>query len=78
MPITRHIDDSTINDHIRRIMSQRVAIRELAEKYGLEDNYKVERLSLLTLPNTLGQYREQHIVSVDYKDRIKEYGEKTQ
>lgn len=51
MQAPRHIDDSTINDHIRRIMSQRVAISELADKYGLEDNQKVERLSLLTLPN---------------------------
>ena len=51
------IDDNSINDHIRRIMTQRSAISELAQKYGLEDNQKVERLSLLSVPNQLGQYR---------------------
>jgi hypothetical protein len=49
--ISRHIDDNTINDHIRRIMTQRVAISQLADKYGLDDIHKVERLSLLTVPN---------------------------
>jgi hypothetical protein len=51
------IDDNSINDHIRRIMTARLAISDLALKYGLEDNQKVERLSLLTVPNQLGQYR---------------------
>jgi hypothetical protein len=50
------VDDNSINDHIRRIITQRTAISELALKYGLEDNKKVERLSLLSVPNPLGQY----------------------
>ena len=29
------IDDHTINDHIRRIMANRPAISDLAQKYGL-------------------------------------------
>ena len=48
------IDDQSLNDHIKRIASQRTAISDLALKYGLEDNYKVQKLSLLTLPNTIG------------------------
>jgi hypothetical protein len=32
-------------------MTQRVAISQLADKYGLDDIHKVERLSLLTVPN---------------------------
>jgi hypothetical protein len=48
------VDDNSINDHIRRIITQRTAISELALKYGLEDNKKVERLSLLSVPNPLG------------------------
>jgi hypothetical protein len=73
----RHIDDNTINDHIRRIMSQRGAISQLASKYGLDDIHKVERLSLLTLPNQLGQYRDNELASVEMRDRVKEYHEKT-
>jgi hypothetical protein len=37
-----YIDDSTINDHIRRIMHNRPAITDLAHKYGLYDNQKVD------------------------------------
>ena len=48
MPV---IDDYTINDHIRSIMTQRTAISDLANKYGLLDNQKVEKLSYLTVPN---------------------------
>lgn len=72
------IDDNTINDHIRRIMTLRSGIGELAQKYGLQDNHKVASLSLLTLPNQLGQYKENQLMSVEKRDRIKEYHEKTQ
>lgn len=37
-----YIDDNTINEHIRRIMHNRSAISELAQKYGLYDNQKVD------------------------------------
>lgn len=76
MPV---IDDHTINDHIRSIMHQRTAISELARKYGLEDNQKIERLSYLTVPNMLGQYKgPDALISVEKKDRVKEFHEKTQ
>ena len=56
-----------------------MAITDLALKYGLEDNQKIEKLSYLTLPNNLGQYRDgvDQLQSVNKKDRIKEYHEKT-
>ena len=51
------IDDHTINDHINSIISQRSAISQLAFKYGLSDNYKVEQLSFLPVANPLGEYK---------------------
>lgn len=45
------MDDQTMNSRLRSLQEQKREIEALAQKYQLEDNSKVETLSLLTIRN---------------------------
>lgn len=51
MRAQKPIDDQSINNRLRRLQEQKREIAEMAAKYDLEDNSKIETYSLLTLVN---------------------------
>ena len=83
----RRIDDAAINEKLKYLEAERRKIGDLAQKYSLQDNVKVEKFTLLTLQNPhLGHHHkgqhgagggEEQIGSSDRKDRLLEYHRKT-
>ncbi|CDW78155.1 UNKNOWN [Stylonychia lemnae] len=67
-------DDHYLNEKIKYLQNQRQIIHQLADKYGIQNNVKVEQLSLIK--NVIGAHHrhdQASYLSQDPKERIKEY-----
>lgn len=77
-------EDQMINEKLKYLEMERANIAKLAERYGLFNDVKIEKFSLLTImhPSHHGHHHMHNfdpnnmLHSVDPKDRIKEYHEK--
>eukprot|EP00347_Sterkiella_histriomuscorum_P023813 403333301 len=71
-------DDYYINEKLKYLQAQRLVIHQLAAKYNLENNPKIEQLSLIKTviggPNGHhGHHDQASYLGQDPKERIKEY-----
>ena len=78
------VDDTSINERLMRLQQERMRIGDLARKYDLEDDVKIQNFTLLTTANPNqghhgagGKVRQEEMQMSERKDRLAEYHRKT-